>query len=155
MPAPPRREILVARDSDPAREGARGYLPVLARGAEHACRVEGMAQDHCFSDQAPLRLAPQDRDGWTVEIGAIADIERRMGVEDLQPAHQEEREADDVDPMRDAHQPGMPAIPALGRTQIAGEDGGHIMLRRFGSAACWPHILCVPVDAKVCALSNE
>src|SRR6266852_8260733 len=113
MPAPPSREILVARDSDPAREGTRRDLPVLARGAEHACRVEGMAEDHRFSDDAALRLVCLDRHGWMVEIGALADIERRMGVEDLQSAHQEEREADDIDPMRDARQPGMPPIPAL------------------------------------------
>src|SRR5882757_10842957 len=115
MPAPPRREILVARDGDPAREGTPRDLPVLARRAEHACRVECMAEDHRFSDEAALRLACQDRQGWMVEIGAFADIERRMGVEDLQPAHQEEREADDIDPMRDAHQPGMPAVTGARR----------------------------------------
>ncbi len=135
MPAPPGREILGARDSDPAREGTRRDLPVLARGAEHACRFEGMAEDHRFSDDAALRLVCQDRHGWMVEIGALADIERRMGVEDLQSAHQEEREADDIDPMRDTHQPGMTAVPALGDRRIGGGHGGHIMLRRFGRAA--------------------
>src|SRR5229473_6639957 len=135
MPAPPGREILVARDSDPAREGTPRDLPVLARGAEHACRVEGMAEDHRFSDEAALRLVCPDRYGWMVEIGALADIERRMGVEDLQSAHQEEREADDINPVRDARQPGVPPIPALGRRQIGGEYGGHIILRRFERAA--------------------
>src|SRR6266566_9311734 len=109
MPAPPSREIPEARNSDPAREGTRRDLPVLARDAEHAGRVEGMAEDQRFSDEAVLRQVCPDRHGWMVEIGALADIERRMGVEDLQSAHQEEREADDIDPMGNTHQRGMAA----------------------------------------------
>ena len=115
MPAPPSREIEVAWDRDPTRKGALRDLPVLIGEAEHAGRVEGMAEDRRFSDEAVLRLAGRDRYGRMVEIGDIADVELRMGVEDLQPAHQKERKANDVDPMRDAQQRRMPAIPALGR----------------------------------------
>ena len=135
MPAPPGREILVARDSDPAREGTPRDLPVLARDAEQARRVEGMAGDHRFSNEAVRGQVCPDRHGWMVEIGALADIERRMGVEDLQSAHQEEREADDIDPMRYAHHPSMAVVPVLGDRRNGGRHGGHIMLRRFGRAA--------------------
>src|SRR5258708_4778330 len=121
-----------------------GGAPRLGRN-RYDCGVEGMAEDHRFSDDAALRLVCQDRHGWMVEIGAIPDIERRMGVEDLQPAHQEEREADDIDPMRDAHQPGMPAVTGARRQANRGWHGGHILLRRFGRAARSPHILCVSV----------
>ena len=78
-----------------------------------------------------------------VEIGKLADIERWMGVEDLQSAHQKQREADGIDPMRDTHRRGVAAIPALrdGRIvggqilggQLLGRHGGHIMLRRSGA----------------------
>jgi hypothetical protein len=156
MPAPPSREILGARDSDPAREGTRRDLPLLARDAEHAHHIEGMADDRRFSDKAVFRQVCPDRNRWMVEIGALADIERRMGIENLQSAHQEKREADDIDPMRDAHQRGMTAVPALGERPIGGGHGGHIILRRFGHAARWAHILRVLVNSEVCALlTNE
>src|SRR5258707_8543013 len=130
MPAPTSCEILGLRDRDPAREGTRRDLTVLIREAEHACRVEGMPEDRRFSDEAVLCLAGHDRYGRMVKIGALADIERRMGVEDLQSAQQEERKADDIDPMRYTHQPGMPAIPALRSRPIRDEDC-HIRLRHF------------------------
>src|SRR6266478_8677564 len=107
-----------------------------------------MSDDRRFSDKAVFRQVCPDRNRWMVEIGALADIERRMGIEYLQSAHQEKRETDDIDPMRDAHQRGMTAVPALG--------GGHIILRRFGHAARWAHILRVLVNSEVCALlTNE
>ena len=31
------------------------------------------------------------------------EIERRVGVEDLQPAHQQHKQNDDIDPMRHSH----------------------------------------------------
>src|SRR6516225_11013787 len=37
------------------------------------------------------------------EIRGIAPIEHRMGVEDLEPAHQQDGHAGDIDPMRDPH----------------------------------------------------
>jgi hypothetical protein len=80
-----------------------------------------MAENHCLSDEAGGRQMRLDRHSWMVEIGTLADIERRMGVEYLQSAHQKEREADDIDPMRDTHRRGMAAIPPLGERQIAGE----------------------------------
>jgi hypothetical protein len=83
MPAPPGRQIQIARDGDPARKSARRDLPVLAGRAEHACRVEGMAEDHRFSDGAALHLVCQDRHDRMVKIGSLADIECGMGVEDL------------------------------------------------------------------------
>ena len=115
VPTPPGREVLVARDGDPAWKGARRDLPGFPGGAEHACRVEGLAEHHHLTDKSVLGLARPNRQRWAVEIGAIANIERRMRIEDLQPAHQEERETHGVDPMRDAHEPGMTVVPALRR----------------------------------------
>ena len=94
--------------------------PPLVRDAEHPRRVEGMAENHCLSDEAGGRQMRLDRHSWMVEIGTLADIERRMGVEYLQSAHQKEREADDINPMRDTHRRGMAAIPVLGDRQIVG-----------------------------------
>ncbi len=47
---------------------------------------------------AAARGHAQDR---IVESRRLADIERRVGVEDLQPAHEQEGDADDVDPVGD------------------------------------------------------
>ena len=74
------------------------------------------------------RLAVDDRHSQFGE-----DASRKK---DLQPVDQEELDADDIDPMRDAHQTGVPAIPALGQRRIGGEDCDRIILRRFGRAAC-------------------
>jgi len=91
-----------------------------------------------------------------IEIGALADIERRMGVEDLQSAHQEEREADDIDPMRATHHPRMAVIPVLGDRRNGAGHSGHIMLRRFGRAVPrGAHILRVLVNGEACALLSE
>src|SRR5258708_29686565 len=103
-----------------------------------------MSDDRRFSDKAVFRQVCPDRNRWMVEIGALADIERRMGIEYLQSAHQEKLEADDIDPMSDAHQRGMTAVPALG--------GSHIILRPFGHAARSAPILRVLVASAVCGL---
>ena len=117
MPAPAGREILVAREGDPAREGVE--------------REERMA-----------------------EIGAVADIEGRMSVEDLESAHQEEHEAEGGDPMREAHEPRMAGVVALRDRRVGGEDGGHGVLRGLG-AARRAHILCVSRESKVGAPTDD
>jgi hypothetical protein len=111
-----------------------------------------MAGDHGLSDEAVLGQARLDRHGWMVKVRSLAEIERWVGIEDLQSAHQEQCEADRVDPMRDTHQRSMAEVPTLGDRPIGAGNGGHIMLRRFGRAACPAHILRVSVDRKVCAL---
>ena len=44
-----------------------------------------------------------NRDQRIREVRCVTPIKRRMGVEDLQPAHQQNSHADDIDPMRDPH----------------------------------------------------
>src|SRR5580704_11423948 len=107
MPAPAGREILVARHGDPGRKAARRHPPVLDRGAEHARGVERMAEDAGLSDEASSLLARREGECRMREIGLLPDIERRMRVEDLQAAHQKEREAEHIDPMRQTQNAGM------------------------------------------------
>ena len=59
----------------------------------------------------PVRRQRQQRPG---EIGRLAEIERRMGVEDLQPAHQQREEAAGVDPVTNPRQCGMAQDDPLG-----------------------------------------
>ena len=68
--------------------------------------------------RGPIRVTPRrsspsltalDRDERAVGVGTVlAPVEPRMSVEDLQAAEQQKREAEDVDPMRQAHRKGVP-----------------------------------------------
>ena len=111
MPAPAGGEILVARQRQPGREAARLRLAVGAGGqAEEAGGVEGRRRRSCVSPigspSAPMaRGHAQHRVG---EVGRLAEIERRMGVEDLQPAHHQDEDAEHVDPVGDAGEHRVP-----------------------------------------------
>src|SRR5262249_55642216 len=82
-------EVLVARDGHPAREGAHLRL---AFGAIGEPEDAGGGERHAEDGGDALGLAVladygphlQDR---IIEIRLLADVERRVRVEDLQPAH--------------------------------------------------------------------
>ena len=46
---------------------------------------------------------------FSIEIGLVAPVEIGTGIEDLQSAHQEKGEAQDVHPMCDPYHAGVPA----------------------------------------------
>ena len=48
--------------------------------------------------------------GGLAGVGRLAPVERGVFVENLQPAHQQSREGDDVDPVRDAHQQAVTVV---------------------------------------------
>src|SRR5215831_7979932 len=87
MPLPSHREPSRAGDCRPTGKGAD--RPV--RIAKHAGGVERMSQNR--RDPADVAILYSD---WTngkkrtIAIGTISPIERRMGIEDLQPAHDED-----------------------------------------------------------------
>src|SRR5271169_5422199 len=75
-----------------------------AVGDEEPGKKEMPTAAHCQPLAAgqgyPVRENTNHRER-IVEIRGVAPIERRMGVEDLQPAHQQNGHADDIDPVRD------------------------------------------------------
>ncbi len=131
VPAPARGEILVRRDREPGREAAWRERAVLARRAQQPGRLDReRAQPH---DAAPLARAAQrvHRQPRGVVVGAVlAPVQARMGVEDLRAGHQQQREAEDVDPVRHPHERGVarhkhaPARAGAAAKRARGHCGG-------------------------------
>src|SRR5262249_50272899 len=53
-----------------------------------------------------------------LEVRYPSPIERRMGVEDLQTAHQQHRQAEEINPMRQAHDRRVTNYPASPLTDL-------------------------------------
>src|SRR5262249_54339551 len=94
-------QVLVAGQRDPAWKAARGVLAIRPWSeAQIACGVEPAAE---YRRHAFLRSAVLDRahgDDRIAEIGLLAPVQRGCGIEDLQAAHEQRRETDSVDPVR-------------------------------------------------------
>jgi hypothetical protein len=106
MPAPTGREVLIGRDRHPGGKTALRQVPVLiARGPENSGRVERFSQYHSHAlDRIVAALARCQREQRPVKCALNTPVQRRMGVEYLQAAHQKKQETERVRPMRDAHQ---------------------------------------------------
>ena len=99
VPAPRLRQVVPRGDRRPAREG------IEPLGPEHAARAKGLPADAQVA--VPVRVA--DLEPGRIEVGAVlAPVEPRVGVEDHQPAHQEDDERHHGHPMPD---PGGKAVP--------------------------------------------
>src|SRR5262249_31522012 len=67
-------------------------------------RVEGMSQHRRDAlDLAVFHSHRADGKQGLVPIGSIAPVKRRMGIENLQTAHDEDDERHGIDPMPDSH----------------------------------------------------
>ena len=102
MDDPAGGEVVVRRDRRPAR---KRHIARLRRGtghAEHAACVELRAEQFGVAARAGFGVLGADLQHVVVEAEArlVADIERRMRVEDLQPREQQEEQADRPDPVR-------------------------------------------------------
>ena len=111
MPAASHGEPLVAGDGRPGWEASFGELAVDARRAEHASGFELAPEDAGHADHRvaffPRR---QLEDRRPAVIGLASPVQRRMRIENLQAAHQQQRERDDVDPVHEPHRPCMSLI---------------------------------------------
>ena len=90
------------------RKAACRHRAVYLRCAQHTGRVEvprsELGDALCHFAVAAARGERQDR---VIEIGALAPIERGMGVEYLQTAKQHYEQHDGVEPVRRAHKQAM------------------------------------------------
>ena len=78
------------------------------REAEHAGRVEVVAEDGGDALGGVAILHRFHRHHRIVEGRTSTRIESGMGVEDLQAAHQQDKQHERIDPMGDAHRARMP-----------------------------------------------
>ena len=109
------------------RELAVGVL--RARRARRSCRIRVPSTrvtpcmppsgGHARADHEQRRLP---------RVRRLAPVERRVRIEDLQPAHQQDRQRDDVDPVHDAHRQRVAVVEA----RRAERDAG--LRRRSGMA---------------------
>ena len=121
-------ECEVRAERRPLRERA-GLWPAIGvvGHAEEAGGVDGVVADARGADGL-LRLgivAAADREhGRHAGISVMAPIKLRVHVEHREPAHQEQREAEQIDPVREAHHERMAIddfarAPAWRRTSVA------------------------------------
>ena len=91
-------------------KAARGELAVLIGCAEQTRGIELPRADLCdaFDDAAGIVLLAEQRHEGMIEIGDLPPVERRMGIEDLQAAHQHDEQAKRVDPVQRAHRARVP-----------------------------------------------
>ena len=104
MHHPAGRQVVVGGDRRPGGESASDRAAAPFRKAEHAGGVEAVAEQLGDAARAALVGNRADRQDAVVEAEArlVADIERWMGVEDLQPGEQQEEERERPDEMGEA-----------------------------------------------------
>ena len=87
-----------------------------SRAPEHPGGVECRAEDHGLADRPAVgRLPRRHAEDRGVEGGFLAPVERRMGIEDLQAAEDQDEDADRIDPVGEADENAM-AIDQPGPT---------------------------------------
>ena len=91
MPEPAHGEPLRSRQRRPLGKAARHANAIHIRSAENARGVEMPWPDLGHADIPRVRVLSRQRQHGVVEIRALAPIQRRVGMEDLQAAHQQER----------------------------------------------------------------
>src|SRR5882672_5438751 len=107
MPTAPFGEGLIAGDGDPPGKGSPRKEPVaIAEDAEHAGSVEGQPADLDPADRRTVDLVfgVDRKRGWIRIAARNTPMKHRVSIEDLQAAHQEQRDAKHIDPMRKTHE---------------------------------------------------
>ena len=99
MPTPSHGQPLLAGQCGPTWKAP---CPLPGK-AKHSSGVKGMPRHH--GDSFALAAVASDRchcqDG-TIPIGAVAPIQGGMRIENLEPAHNQNREAEEIDPVTEA-----------------------------------------------------
>ena len=135
VPAPRGGEVAVRRKGDPVGEALLLDRTVgCLVGAEEAAGVDAQRAHAGHAHDPPVGLvhrADLEPALGVVGVGPVhAPIERRVGVEDVEPARDEEGDADDVDPVAHARDDAVPVIDLPGRRRQGGVgrrvgDTGH------------------------------
>src|SRR5690349_7949158 len=105
MPLPPHCKPSPARYGRPAGKRAHGVIRV----PEYSGCIERVTE-HCGDafDLPVIQLHRTYREQRMVTVRPVAPIEGRMRVEDLQAAHHEDEEPDNVEPMGDPYRKTVP-----------------------------------------------
>ena len=126
--------------SSPSSGNARAAARAVdrSRQAEHAGGHE-VGPPMRVSPIGPVGVlrAPNEIHG-SSKVELAAPVERRVGVEDVEAAHQQDRQADDVDPVHHAHRQAVPVEAARRRAERRGRRCGAVaaMSMRSGSPGC-------------------
>src|SRR5260370_41568576 len=118
MPASTRGEVLVTRNRQPAGEGSPDWItsPVPGHSQKTSGRQFMVTDAHHAERMAVRRITLRNVQNRSVRIRAVlAPIESRMGVEDLQTAHEHEEYTQCVYPMQHASRNRV-SIDAFGAT---------------------------------------
>src|SRR5215471_9986236 len=110
MPAPALGKRLVARQRQPIRECASRQIAVrIGEDAENARGVDfGAADLHPADGRSFEALFGVNREDRRIAfVAGIAPIETRVRIEDLETAHQQDRDAEHVQPVREADKKRM------------------------------------------------
>ncbi|MNI37299.1 hypothetical protein D3C73_913860 [compost metagenome] len=104
MPAATGGEILIARQCQPGRKAACRRFAIDFGNAQHAGGFDRQAADagHTLYPITILHRLHGD-EGWIVVGAILAPVKSRMRIEDLQPAEQQNRHAQHIQPMRQPH----------------------------------------------------
>ncbi len=113
VPMARHRQPLRPRHRGPTRKAARARLAIRLRHTEHAGGLPRVPCERGRADRAGRRVLDPDRQPRRARVGVIAPVQRRVRVEDVQTTHQQDRQADDVDPMHHAHGQAV-AVEAAG-----------------------------------------
>jgi hypothetical protein len=126
VPLPAHRQPSRSRHGRPGGKGSRRMIGI----SEDAGRLERTAQDGRDAFDVPGRGShrPNGCQGF-ISIGSVAPVQRRMGIEDLQAAHDEDHERNGVDPMC---QPNGNRVPVRPPAYFA--DNRFVYVSRFHSA---------------------
>src|SRR5712692_686557 len=116
MPPTPHGQPLRPRQCRPGREAALLELAsAFARGAQHPRRIELASQDLRDAPRLTLGgfhcLQSEQR---ALGVRALTPVERRMRVEDLEPAHDQDDEAERGEPVAEPGRQRVAVDPALG-----------------------------------------
>ena len=88
----------------------------------------------CGSPFAPIARADLEH-GRRAVVRGLAEVERGMRVEDLQPAHEQHGQRDDVDPVHDAHRQRMPVVEVTAPVEPALPQPSSMRLLQAGRAS--------------------
>ena len=113
VPAPRHGKPLPVGYGKPGREAAFGqFSRRVSGGAEESGCIEFVAEDAGDAGDFSfiVFLAPHLQYGGNAAVRRLAPVERRMGVENIETAHQEYGKENDIAPVHDAHRQWMPVI---------------------------------------------
>src|SRR6516164_8577968 len=107
MPAPAGGKVLITRQNQPRRKSVRVAVGRAGK-SQYASRVERVSENPCHPYFMVALLRRPDRHNGVSEVRRPAEVERRMGIENLETAYQQDCDAEHADPMGQADDDRVP-----------------------------------------------